>query len=89
MDRFKKCSRIIVYFLVVSPVFEWKVNNCHLPDQKQLLNKRSEIIAKCRHENKLFLVSYKEKEQTINEKTLSEKKYLLYRIFSRENYIYI
>ena len=29
------------------------------PDQKQLLNKRSELIAKCRHENKFFLINYK------------------------------
>ena len=29
------------------------------PDQKQLLNKRSELIAKCRHENKFLLMNYK------------------------------
>ena len=27
------------------------------PDQKQLLNKRSELIAKCRHENKFLLIN--------------------------------
>ena len=29
------------------------------PDQKQLLNKRSELIAKRRHENKFLLINYK------------------------------
>ena len=29
------------------------------PDQKQLLNKGSELIAKCSHENKFLLINYK------------------------------
>ena len=29
------------------------------PDQKRLLNKRAELIAKCRHENKFLLINYK------------------------------
>ena len=29
------------------------------PDQKQLLNKRYELIAKYRHENKFLLINYK------------------------------
>ena len=37
----------------------WKLLIVTYPDQKQLLNKRSELIAKCRHENKFLLINYK------------------------------
>ena len=36
-----------------------KLSIATYPDQKQLLNKRSELIAKCRHENKFLLINYK------------------------------
>ena len=29
------------------------------PDQEELLNKRSELISKCRHENKFLLANYR------------------------------
>ena len=32
------------------------------PDQKQLFNKRSELIAKSRHDNKFLLISYKDND---------------------------
>ena len=32
------------------------------PNQEELLNKRSEIIAKCRHDNKFLLKNYKSKD---------------------------
>ena len=59
MVGFRSCSRMFEYFQAVSPVFEWEAINRHLPDQKQLLNKRSELIAKCTHESKSLSINYK------------------------------
>ena len=53
-------------FKNASPLFEWEVINCQLPDQKQLLNKRSELIAKCRQEKKFLLINYKANNQFVD-----------------------
>ena len=43
----------------------WKVNVdekykiLHYPDQEELLNKRSELVSKCRHVSKFVLPNYK------------------------------
>ena len=42
-----------------------KLLSATYPDQKQLLNKRSELIAKCRHENKFLLMNYKTNESSV------------------------
>ena len=57
-------------FLKVAPAYSNISKRCLLclneklliatyPDQKQLLNKRSQLIAKCRQENKFLLINYK------------------------------
>lgn len=40
-----------------------KINIIEHPDQKNLLNKRSELINKCRHANKFLLKNYKNKKK--------------------------
>ena len=40
-----------------------KIEIIEYPDQKNLLNKRSELINKCRHENKFLLKNYKNKKK--------------------------
>ena len=31
---------------------------CKIKDKEKLLNKRNELISKCRHENKYYLLNY-------------------------------
>ena len=77
MGSFKGCSRMFKHFGALSSVL------ATYPDQKQLLNKRSKLIAKCGHENKL--VPFNQLLSIICRFLL--KKCVLYlEIFSRENY---
>ena len=59
------------------------------PDQKQLLNKWSELIAKCWHKNKFLLINYKA-NNLFKRLFLKSVSYILayIQIFSRENYFY-
>ena len=41
---------------------EEKMHIIEFPDQKKLSNKRSELVNKCRHQNKFLLKNYKNRE---------------------------
>ena len=82
MGSFKGCTRMFKHFRAVSSVLATYPIATY-PDQKQLLNKRSKLIAKCGHENKL--VPFNQLLSIICRFLL--KKCVLYlEIFSRENY---
>ena len=43
---------------IVQPLFNGKVLICNFKDKERLINKRVDLVSKCRHENKFILLNY-------------------------------
>ena len=43
---------------IVEPLFNGKSIICNFKDKERLINKRVDLVSKCRHENKFILLNY-------------------------------
>ena len=60
MVSFKSCTRIVSKRRLL--YLNEKLLIDTYPDQKELLNKRFELIPKCQHESKFLQINYKGKD---------------------------